>query len=144
LAQGNGFGTALDAWSGVDTLRFIENIRGSKFDDVINTDDHANAIWGNPGNDTINGGGGNDVIDGGSGDDILYAGAGNDTLDGGPGADKLIGGMDDDTYYVGSASDQIAPAAARYLAKVRRFGSRKANQTEQPSPARRRVQARST
>jgi len=61
ISQGNGFGSASDGWGFTDILRQIENIRGSDFADVINTDAVDNTIWGNGGNDKINAGLGNDV-----------------------------------------------------------------------------------
>ena len=54
--------------AGVDTLRSIENLSGSRFDDFL---------FGNAGNN---------VLFGGDGDDVLAGGAGNDTLNGGAGS----------------------------------------------------------
>ena len=100
ISQGNGFGSASDGWGFTDILRQIENIRGSDFADVINTDAVDNTIWGNGGNDKINAGLGNDVIDAGAGNDIIIGGGGDDTITGGPGADTII-------YRSGDGNDTI-------------------------------------
>ncbi|NBY53806.1 MAG: hypothetical protein EBQ48_00345, partial [Betaproteobacteria bacterium] len=63
---------------GVDTLRNIEAVRGSAFDDTL---------VGSAGNDGFQGREGNDSIDAGSGNDLLIGGVGNDTLKGGVGSD---------------------------------------------------------
>ncbi|MHC8407457.1 putative Ig domain-containing protein [Pseudomonas sp. TMB3-21] len=64
--------------SGLDTLKFIENVTGSAYDDTLS---------GNSGANILNGGAGNDTLVGGSGDDRLIGGSGTDTLTGGTGAD---------------------------------------------------------
>ena len=74
-----GFGTVRDGWGGVDTIRVIENVRGSGHADVINMDDRANVVWGYGGDDAINGAGGADDLDGGAGNDVLSGGAGDGT-----------------------------------------------------------------
>lgn len=74
-----------------DTLSGIENLIGSKFNDVLT---------GNAGTNMIDGGDGDDTITGGSNDDKLYGGEGNDlflvewsyhgdTYDGGAGIDTF-------------------------------------------------------
>lgn len=47
--------------AGIDTLVRIENLIGSRFDDVLTGNDAANVLEGNAGNDTLNGAGGADV-----------------------------------------------------------------------------------
>lgn len=74
-------GRAQDGYGGTDTLRNIEDVRGSRF---------ADTITGNAANNTLNGGAGNDTLIGNAGNDILIGGAGNDTLLGGAGADIFI------------------------------------------------------
>ena len=59
------------AEGGTDTLRNIEGIRGSDFDDTLTGDAAAN------------------LIEGGDGDDLLTGNAGDDTLDGGAGSNTL-------------------------------------------------------
>jgi len=59
-----------------DTLFSIENLSGSKYDDELYGDGHANVLWGSEGNDVINGGGGGDQIDGSDGiDTASYEGS---------------------------------------------------------------------
>ncbi|WP_225774665.1 putative Ig domain-containing protein [Pseudomonas sp. Marseille-Q5115] len=64
--------------SGLDTLKYIENVIGSRFND---------ALTGSSANNVLDGGAGNDALVGGSGNDTLIGGAGTDTLTGGTGAD---------------------------------------------------------
>ncbi len=85
-----------------DVLRGIENLAGSKFEDVLTGDGEANYLNGLAGNDTLYGDGGNDTMMGGDGDDSLMGGTGNDTLMGGGGNDTLIGGDGDDRFVMGA------------------------------------------
>jgi Ca2+-binding RTX toxin-like protein len=55
--------------AGVDTLKSLENLTGSTFDDVLKGSLAANVIDGGAGNDTIVGGGGKDTLFGGDGAD---------------------------------------------------------------------------
>lgn len=73
--------------SGLDTLKFLENLTGSAY---------ADTLLGNSAANVLNGGAGNDTLVGGSGDDRLIGGAGTDNLTGGTGAD---------TYAFGALSD---------------------------------------
>ncbi|WLG82307.1 glycosyl hydrolase family 28-related protein [Pseudomonas cucumis] len=75
------------AESGLDTLKFFENLTGSAY---------ADSLSGNSAANVLNGGAGNDTLVGGSGDDRLIGGAGTDNLTGGTGAD---------TYAFGALSD---------------------------------------
>lgn len=59
-----------------DSFKGIENLVGSRFNDVLCGDDNANRLTGGDGDDTLVSYGGNDV---------LVGGAGADTLDGGEG-----------------------------------------------------------
>jgi Ca2+-binding RTX toxin-like protein len=114
LEFGRGYsGTALG-----DVLVDIENLIGSRHDDVLVGDREANDIEGLDGSDQLIGGGGDDLLVGGAGqdaptgdvigpggevppsdgDDTLIGGRGNDTLIGGTGADHLTGGSDADTF----------------------------------------------
>jgi Ca2+-binding RTX toxin-like protein len=69
-----------------DTLRGIENVRGTAFND---------SITGNGDNNRLSGGNGNDTLNGGAGDDIM------------------IGGLDNDTYHVDSAGDIVTELAGQ-------------------------------
>jgi Ca2+-binding RTX toxin-like protein len=61
-----------------DTIINIENLVGSKFDDILT---------GDAGVNVLNGAAGKDILRGGAGNDTLIGGAGADVLDGGDGAD---------------------------------------------------------
>ncbi|HEX8594626.1 MAG TPA: glycosyl hydrolase family 28-related protein [Pseudomonas sp.] len=67
--------------SGLDTLKGMENLTGSRF---------ADSLTGSSGNNTLVGGDGNDTLMGGSGNDVLTGGNGTDTLIGGTGADTYV------------------------------------------------------
>jgi len=82
------------SFSAGDILVNIENLNGSKSDDILNGDSGVNIL---------NGGSGNDTIDGGLGDDTLLGGAGADTLTGGGGADYIDGGTSADTLIMAVA-----------------------------------------
>lgn len=111
-------GLAQNTGEGLDTLTSIENLEGSRFDDVLIGDDNANTLTSVRGNDILEGRGGNDAInisynahpnefifaqisaDGGTGDDVLTLGAFN--LD--AGLIKMDGGAGDDVMSVDSSS----------------------------------------
>lgn len=69
--------------SGLDTLKFLENVTGSAY---------ADSLSGNSAANVLNGGAGNDTLVGGSGDDRLIGGAGTDNLTAGTGADTYAFG----------------------------------------------------
>lgn len=71
-----------------DVFDSIENLEGSKLNDVLVGNAGANILTGLDGRDILRGLGGNDR---------LVGGAGNDVLEGGAGADTLIGSEGDDT-----------------------------------------------
>jgi Ca2+-binding RTX toxin-like protein len=71
-----------------DTFDSIEDIEGTKFDDILIGDDSDNSL------------------DSGLGNDFLQGGKGNDLLFGGPGADTLDGGDNEDgTTYINSFAE---------------------------------------
>jgi Ca2+-binding RTX toxin-like protein len=78
--------------SGLDTLKFFENLTGSAYADSLSGNSAANALSGGAGNDT------------------LVGGSGNDRLIGGAGTDNLTGGTGTDTYAFGALSDMGAGA----------------------------------
>lgn len=88
LTQGYGY-LQSEGDADKDTLRGIENARGSAYDDTLYGDANANKLYGNNGKDVIYGRGGNDSLYGGNGDDELGGGAGADLLDGGAGIDTV-------------------------------------------------------
>ena len=96
-----------------DTLRNIEGLIGSIFDDALTGNSTDNELYGEvgndwliggPGNDNLLGGPGSDHLGGDAGDDKLSGGQGNDHLAGDAGKDHLSGGPGDDRAYY-SASD---------------------------------------
>ena len=94
LATGTGQGGEAEG----DTLRGIEEVRGSDHADHLTGDDEDNRLDGRGGDDTLEGGAGNDRLEGHAGNDMLDGGAGNDWLHGGAGADRLAGGDGDDDW----------------------------------------------
>jgi len=108
-----------------DYFDSIENLTGSKYDDLIYGSTLGNQLrggngvdelygyggndqlWGDSGNDHLDGGDGNDTADGGKGNDDLFGGKGNDTLKGGDGADYIEGGSGNDNLQGGSANDEL-------------------------------------
>jgi Ca2+-binding RTX toxin-like protein len=74
-------GTARDGFGGRDVVSNFEDVRGTKFRDVI---------VGGIGDETLRGEGASDRLRGGDGDDRLFGGAGRDALSGGAGSDKFV------------------------------------------------------
>ncbi len=62
---------AFDGFGGQDTLFGIENINGSKNNDLIIGNDSNNTLFGDAGNDTLYSLGGDDTLNGGDGNDIF-------------------------------------------------------------------------
>ncbi len=89
----------------LDTAQAIDDIFGSRFDDVLYGNLRDNVIHGLAGNDTLYGGGGDDSLWGDSGNDMLYGQMDDDRLFGGDGIDYLFGGTGDDGLYGGSDTD---------------------------------------
>jgi Ca2+-binding RTX toxin-like protein len=73
---------------GTDRLTTVEDIRGSRFRDLLTGSSIGNVIRGGGGRDRIVTLGGDDRADGDRGDDDLKGGDGNDRLVGGPGVDR--------------------------------------------------------
>lgn len=94
-----------DTGSGIDTIRNVENLIGSSYNDALVGDSFANALTGGAGNDSLAGGLGDDVLDGGTGNDTLSGGSGNDVLKGGDGNDILNGYAGADTLTGGAGAD---------------------------------------
>ncbi|UWQ73418.1 calcium-binding protein [Leisingera sp. M658] len=83
-------GFAIDGFGDRDTLKSIENARGTDSGDKITGSSTGNRIMGLGGNDTLSGKGGNDTIFGGGGKDRINGDGGNDLLSGEGGADRFI------------------------------------------------------
>lgn len=76
-------GTVTGAWNGeafTDTFANIDEIVGSRVNDVMTGSAERDILIGHSGNDTIYGGDGDDRLDGGNDDDVIYDGAGNDDV----------------------------------------------------------------
>ncbi len=90
MVDGQSYGISIDIANGVnnfgeavgDVLANIENIWGSRFDDIIRGDDNVGG--------QVYGFEGNDILDGRGGDDVFYGGTGADTLTGGAGAEDFF------------------------------------------------------
>lgn len=85
-----------------DTLRAIEYVEGSAFNDTL---------VGSAGDDVLRGGAGNDRLEGLAGSDHLLGGDGDDVLVGGDDGDYLFGGAGRDTLDAGSAGDWLEGGA---------------------------------
>ena len=72
-----------------DTIKNIQDVQGTNFDDILVGTSGVNRIDGNAGDDIIDGMGGADYIEGGAGDDTIYAYGDGAMLDGGSGANTL-------------------------------------------------------
>ncbi|MFD0915794.1 beta strand repeat-containing protein [Pseudahrensia aquimaris] len=129
LAGADGIATG----EGTDTLRELENVIGSAFDDTITGNEEDNVIAGGDGNDVLDGGDGDDTADysGASAGVVvdleittqqMTGGGGNDTLlnfenvtgsdfadvvFGTEGQNTLIGGKGNDTLSGGDGADNI-------------------------------------
>lgn len=99
-----------------DEICEVENLVGSRFNDVIYGSQGSNVLFGYNGNDRIQGRAGDDLIHGQRGSDrlfgeggadTLFGGSGEDKLDGGSGNDLLFGGHGDDLIFGGDGSDEI-------------------------------------
>ncbi len=74
----------------VDSLRAIENVTGTQFNDTMSGDASNNVLIGGAGNDSLNGAAGDDSLAGGAGNDTLLGGSGNDSLAGNAGDDRFM------------------------------------------------------
>ena len=86
LVTGKGKGGTAEG----DTLKSIEDLFGSKFDDKLIGNAQDNKLDGQDGNDTLKGGGGADTLVGGLGNDIMEIDGTDDKAFGGEGIDTLI------------------------------------------------------
>jgi len=77
----------------------IDDLRGSRRDDLLDGDGSNNTLDGFSGNDTLTGGGGNDRLIGRTGNDSLVGEEGRDTIYGGSGADVIAGGQQNDLLF---------------------------------------------
>ena len=92
-------GFAIDGFGDRDTLKKIEDVRGSELRDAITGNGGRNKLEGEGGYDKLYGLGGSDMLEGGRGRDTLDGGSGNDLLSGDQDADCFVfsNGFGDDT-----------------------------------------------
>jgi serralysin len=103
--NGSGTGSGGDAQG--DTLKSIEAVVGSAFNDTLTGGNSNDTFSGGDGNDNITGGNGNDTLSGGAGNDRLEGGNGNDSMDGGDGNDTMRGDNGVDTMSGGAGNDTM-------------------------------------
>lgn len=139
-------GIAQDGFGGTDTIRNIEEVRGSAFNDVITGDNNDNWFDGRLGDDTLDGGAGHDIAlySSASGSVTVNLGtgkasgaAGNDTLvrietvvgssfadilTGDSGSNGLRGGGGNDTIDGGAGTDAATFANARSAYTISKTG----------------------
>jgi Ca2+-binding RTX toxin-like protein len=94
---------------GIDEIFSIENVVGSRFDDLLIGTDGNNVMRGGEGHDRLKGRDGSDRLIGGIGRDELFGGAGRDVLEGVGANDYLNGGRGDDELRGGSGDDVLEP-----------------------------------
>jgi Ca2+-binding RTX toxin-like protein len=90
-----------------DVLAGVENVIGSREDDVIRGDDADNGLHGSGGDDILEGRDGDDLLTGDVVGGFFGLTPGNDRLDGGAGNDRLLGNEGDDTLIGGSGDDEL-------------------------------------
>ena len=90
-----------------DVLVSIENLTGSKYNDILTGNAEANYLSGDDGDDVLSGGAGMDGLYGGIGKDTLYGGDDSDTLWGDAADDRLFGGDGDDFMAGGHGADLL-------------------------------------
>ncbi|WP_279349994.1 calcium-binding protein [Erythrobacter litoralis] len=109
-----------DGFGDNGTVVNVENLGGTRSDDVLSGDHKNNSLEGFEGDDLLRGGSGNDLLDGGEGNDVLVGGIfsdtliggiGNDILEGGYGLDTLVGGIGQDLLSGGFGADTFVFAA---------------------------------
>lgn len=105
-------GYAIDGFGDTDTLKNIQDARGTEYDDVITGRNGTNVLEGEAGDDWISGLNSTDELYGGEGDDTLEGGKGADELYGEDGADTLMGGKGEDIMYGGDGADYLNGASA--------------------------------
>ncbi|WP_282153987.1 Ig-like domain-containing protein [Ruegeria atlantica] len=110
----------LNNQNGVEQLVSIENVYGTRGDDILIGDDGNNRIDGVSGNDILRGGAGDDTLTDAYGDNQLYGGTGDDVLlVTGNGSNQLFGEDGNDTLTGGDGFDSLAGGAGNDLLKGR-------------------------
>ncbi|HEY0029047.1 MAG TPA: cadherin-like domain-containing protein, partial [Allosphingosinicella sp.] len=107
LGTGTQAGRGLGGHAQGDTLVGIEDLIGSKFNDVLRGNEKGNRIDGRDGENTIYGEAGDDVLLGGAARDVIEGGDGNDVVIGQAGGDELKGGNGQDTLNGDAGGDHL-------------------------------------
>ncbi|KAJ01443.1 hypothetical protein PM02_19380, partial [Sulfitobacter mediterraneus] len=92
---------------GTDLLYDIENVDGSRGDDVIDGDHSRNVLRGDDNDDIIRGHNGNDTIYGDDDDDVVWGDEGQDFVYGGDDDDEVRGGFGDDHLFGDDGDDHL-------------------------------------
>ena len=104
---------------GKDTLRSVEMVIGTAFDDMMHGTQADDTFLGGAGSDELRGAEGFDSLFGESSNDFLYGGEGDDFLDGGYGNDLLDGGLGDDEIRGGWGIDTVTYAEAAKAVEIK-------------------------
>jgi VCBS repeat-containing protein len=135
--NGPATGSATDGYGDTDGLLSIENVIGSRFNDVLSGDGQVNNLAGGPGNDTLDGREGNDFLVGDLGNDTLTGGGGADSFlyvspeEGGDTIEDFVSGLDQlmivGAVFPGGLSGGVLPAEQFFIgpsatATAHRFG----------------------
>ena len=94
LDKGHVISTAQPGIEAGDKLVSIENITGSRHDDMLIGDGGDNILTGGAGHDRLHGGAGKDTLHGGAGRDVMHGGAGADIFDVGADAARRVNRAD--------------------------------------------------
>jgi uncharacterized repeat protein (TIGR01451 family) len=87
--------TGVATRQGTDRLQRVENLTGSRFDDLLVGSGGPNVLVGGMGTDVLYGGDGDDTLSGGRQDDYLSGGDGTDTGGGGTGVNTCEADLED-------------------------------------------------
>jgi Ca2+-binding RTX toxin-like protein/GH24 family phage-related lysozyme (muramidase) len=105
-----------------ETIKNVENLIGSAFNDYLYANNSGSTIHGGDGNDRIYGGSGNDILYGDAGNDTFYAGDGDDTIYGGDGNDAIYSQGGNNLLIGGAGADALngftGVATASYAASA--------------------------
>jgi Ca2+-binding RTX toxin-like protein len=96
-----------DGDRGRDSLRNIDAVTGSNFNDNLTGDDNPNTLSGGAGNDRIDGRGADDSINGGAGDDRITDRSGNNHVSADDGRDNVDTGNGNDSVSGGNGDDRL-------------------------------------
>jgi Ca2+-binding RTX toxin-like protein len=98
VSTGPGSNLSANGTTDVDTLRRIEDVIGTRFNDII---------VGNQSNNVLDGGDGDDYLDGAAGLNTLIGGKGNDTFQAFDGTNHMVGGNGIDTVLYASDNGMV-------------------------------------